>query len=219
MRKFRAFSKAALGAALFLTSGNAAAQGTDAPAQADQACELHIWPSSGLRSVYYGWFHAGIVDGAVTGREGYPPVPKDPLPSALQIELMEKFGVPTALGLPAYKAIWHAEALDSRAIRSTPGRLSSSTAACYAELIGDDVFFQQDVFSGSYLKSLIRFRAFGPGPTPTRTFSTWTQTQLTSFPPKEDSQNEAALKELRFAFTNNINAFGGFLNKPQKKKR
>jgi hypothetical protein len=86
-------------------------------------------------------------------------------------------------------------------------------------LIGDDVFFQQDVFSGSYLKSLIRFRSFGPGPTPTRTFSTWTQTRLTSFPPKEDSQNEAALNELRSAFTNNINAFGSFLNKPQKKKK
>jgi hypothetical protein len=217
---FKAFSKAAMGAAMFMTAGIAgAAQGAETPVPADKACELHIWPSSGLRSVYYGWFHAGIVDGAINGRQGYPPVPKDPLPSALQIELMEKFGVPTALGMPAYKPVWHAEALDNRAIRSTASRLTDSTAACYAELIGDDVFFQQDVFSGSYLKSLIRFREFGPGPLPTRTFATWTQTKLASFPPKEDSQNEAALKELRYAFTNNINAFGGFLNKPQKKKR
>ena len=102
MRSIKAFARVALGVALSMTAGFAAAQGNDAPVQAEQACELHIWPSSGLRSVYYGWFHAGIVDGAVTGRQGYPPVPKDPLPSALQVELMDKFGVPHALGLPAY---------------------------------------------------------------------------------------------------------------------
>jgi hypothetical protein len=42
---------------------------------------------------------------------------------------------------------------------------------------------------------------------------------LTAFPPKEDSQNEAAVAELRAAFTNNVKEFGGFLNKPQKQKK
>lgn len=220
VRKINAVGKAALGAAIALSCADAGpAQVTEATASTGPSCELHIWPSSGLRSVYYGWFHAGIVDGAVNGRKGYPPVPKDPLPSALQIELLQKLDVAAKLGLQNYSPVWHSEPLDSRTIRTTPGRLTGSTSDCYAELIGDDVFFQQDVFSGSYLKSLIRFRAFGPGPAPTRSFSTWTRTQLTAFPPKEDSQNEAAVAELRDAFTNNISAFGVFLNKPQKQKK
>jgi hypothetical protein len=210
----------ALGAALALLSAAAvSSQGTEPAASSQPSCELHIWPSSGLRSVYYGWFHGGLVDGAVNGRKGYPPVPKDPLPSALQVELLQKLDVAEKLGLQGYKPVWHAEPLDSRTIRATPGRLTGSTSDCYAELIGDDVFFQQDVFSGSYLKSLIRYRAFGPGPAPTRTFATWTRTPLTSFPPKEDSQNEVAVRELRNAFTNNVSEFGVFLNKPQKQKK
>jgi hypothetical protein len=217
VHKFAALQLTAFGAVFFMFgSGAVSAQ----PAAAsEQSCELHVWPSSGLRSVYYGWFHGGLVDGAVNGRQGYPPVPKDPLPSALQIELLQKQDVAARLGLGGYKLVWHADALDSKAIRATPGRLTDSTASCYAELIGDDVFFQQDVFSGSYLKSLIRFRSFGTGPSPTRTFTTWTRTQLTAFPPKEDSQNEAAVAELRAAFTNNVKEFGGFLNKPQKQKK
>ena len=52
---------------------------------AGSECEFHVWPGSNLRSVYSGWLHGGIVDGAVNGREGYNPLPPDPLPPGKQL--------------------------------------------------------------------------------------------------------------------------------------
>jgi hypothetical protein len=182
------------------------------------SCELHVWPSQGLRSVYYGWFHGGINDGAVTGRQGYPPIPRDAIDTALQVKLLSEVGLPGSLGLGDYKLIVHEQALDSRTIRTTPSRVSPDGAECYAELIIDDVFFREDAFTGSFLQSLIRFRDFGRGTSPVRTFGTWVKTRLTAFPPKADAQNEAALDELKSAFVANTAQFGTFLNKPPKKK-
>jgi len=210
----------AFAAATIPTSSPAiAGQAEQTEAVTSAQCELHVWPSSGLRSVYYGWFHGGIVDGAVTGRQGYPVVPKDPVPTELQVEKLSGMKLIEVLKLPGYQVVVHKEALDSARIRSTKGRLAEATTPCYAELVGDDVFFQQDVFSGSYLKSLIRFRSFGSGDTPIRTFGTWTETKLQVFPPKEDSLNAAALDELHRAYVSNIESFAAFLNRPAKKKK
>ncbi len=218
MRFCSAFLASALGAAIVsATCFPTASQAIEA--EATGQCELHVWPSSGLRSVYYGWLHGGIVDGAVNGRDGYPPIPKDPVPTTLQVELLSKLDLAGVLQLEGYRVVVHDQSLDSRTIRAATGRLATSTSSCYAELIGDDVFFQQDVFSGAYLKSLIRFRSFGPGNAPARTFGTWTETRLQIFPPKEETQNVAALAELHGAFVKNIESFGAFLNKPAKKKK
>ena len=182
------------------------------------ACELHVWPGNGLRSVYYGWFHGGIVDGAVNGRQGYPAVPKDPVPTELQAELLAKAGLPALLGKTGYAIILHPEALDSRTIRTTAGRITAAPTSCYAELMVDDMFFQQDVFSGGYLKSTLRFRDFGDGTAPLRVFGTSVSTRLTHFPPKPDrpQDNEAALSEIRAAFATNIALFGKALASPLK---
>lgn len=213
------FALAALGAAFLLNSPATAAMAQDAAPAVAGECELHVWPSSGLRSVYYGWLHGGIVDGAINGRKGYPPVPRDPVPTALQIELLSTLDLPRLLKLPGYRTIVHPEPLPSRAIRAATGRLTESTSTCYAELVGDDVFFQQDAFSGRFLKSLIRFRAFETGAQPVRTFGTWTETKLVAFPPKEPAGNAAALDELQSAYLSNIKNFAGFLHKPAKKKK
>lgn len=221
MRFNSAFSIAALGAVVAFTSCPAAAsQAEQQTASTEVArCELHVWPSSGLRSVYYGWFHGGIVDGAVNGRDGYPAIPKDPVPTELQVEKLSGMKLAELLKLPGYQVVIHKEALTSATIRSTKGRLAKSSTPCYAEMVGDDVFFQQDVFSGSYLKSLIRFRSFGSGEVPVRTFATWTETKLLVFPPKQDSLNVAALDELHRAYVSNIESFAVHLNKPAKKKK
>lgn len=211
---------AAIGAAVFsVVCFPSTSQAQQVAVDAARQCELHVWPSSGLRSVYYGWFHGGIVDGAVNGRQGYPAIPKDPVPTSLQVELLSKLNLASMLQLADYRVVVHDQSLESRAIRAAPGRLSTSNSDCYAELVGDDVFFQQDVFSGGYLKSLIRFRAFGAGPAPTRVFSTWSRTKLIAFPPKEDAGNAEALRELHAAYVSNIESFAAFLNKPAKKKK
>ena len=121
-------------------------------------CELHIWPSKGLRSVYHGWLHGGIVDGAVNGRDGYPEVPSDPLTTARQVELLKDAGVGAMMDRLDVDVVIHAEAPVSTAIRQSQGRLTTSSSPCYSELILEDVFFQEDFVNGSSLKSLIRFR-------------------------------------------------------------
>ncbi len=191
------------------------------PTSSTIICELHVWPSNGLRSAYHGWFHGGIVDGAVTGRDGYPPVPKDPIPTALQAELLAKADLPALLKLTDYVVTVHPEALESRVIRTSTTRISSSQSPCYAELIADDIFFQQDVVNGGYLKSMLRFRNFGSGPTPQKIFGTFVQTKLLKFPPKPDMPegNQAALDELQTAYQANLVEFGLALNTPPKAKR
>ncbi|MET0923666.1 MAG: hypothetical protein ABWY47_11055, partial [Xanthobacteraceae bacterium] len=90
-------------------------------------------------------------------------------------------------------------------------------AACYAELIVDDVVLRQDTFTGDFLTMMFRFRDFGSGPVPTRTFGTWVKTRLLAFPPKSEAGNAAALAELRSAYTQNIALFfTALLKKPKR---
>lgn len=186
-------------------------------------CELHVWPSGDLNSVYQGWIHGGIVNGAVTGRDGYPEVPPDPLGAASQTALLDRSQPQNIIGRDNYMLIVHAQPLSSREIRTTPGRLTSDGAACYAELIVDDVFLQQDVFHGSYLKSSFRYRDFGDGAlsaaTPARVFGTWVKTPLKLFPPKDAIDPNAASEELKSAYVENFTLFAKALNKPVKGKR
>ncbi|WP_231478154.1 hypothetical protein [Sphingomonas sp. UNC305MFCol5.2] len=186
-------------------------------------CELHVWPSGPLNSVYQGWIHGGIVNGAVTGRDGYPEVPPDPLGAASQTALLDRAQPQGIIGRDSYRLIVHAEPLTSREIRTTPGRLTTDGAQCYAELIVDDVFLQQDVFHGSYLKSSLRYRDFGdgvaPAATPVRVFGSWVKTPLRLFPPKEGVDREAASNDLKSAYVENLTRFAEALNKPAKAKR
>ncbi len=161
----------------------------------------------------------GIVDGTVNGRDGYPDIPKDPISTAKQLELIAQSPAPSILKLPDYKMVVHETPLESRVARSTVGRIATESAPCYAELVFDDVFLQQDSFSGSHLKTFFRYRQFGSGDVVTRSFGAFTQSYMKLFPPKEAKGNEAALKDLYAAFTSNIEQFGGFLNKPDKKKK
>lgn len=182
----------------------------DAP-QSASGCELHVWPSSGLRSVYHGWFHGGIVDGAVKGRDGYPEVPADPLDTVQQLAMIRAAALQDVFGRGDYAVVVHDTPQSTVAIRQNTARLASSTSACYAELILEDVFFQQDVVNGGSLKTLMRFRDFGAADRFARQFGTWTKTPLIAFPPKEPAMNAEALAEIRTAFRSNLFAFAGAL--------
>lgn len=211
-------SAAMILAAALAGSGAAQSSDTQAPTiagadgpSAPSGCELHVWPSSGLRSVYHGWFHGGIVDGAVKGRDGYPEVPADPLDTAQQLDMIRAAALQDVLTRPDYAVVVHDTPQSTVTIRQNPARLTASTSACYAELILEDVFFQQDVVNGGSLKTLIRFRDFGAADRFTKQFGTWTKTPLASFPPKEPAMNAAALAEIRGAFRSNLVQFAGAL--------
>lgn len=182
-------------------------------------CELHVWPSGPLRSTYYGWVHGGIVDGSVQGRPGYPKLPDQPLTTARQVEILNSQDLPAILGLPGFRTVLHDQPLESRVLRGTVGRILANSPPCYAELAIDDVFFQADVFSGAYLKTLARFRRFDAGDTPTRTFGTIATEKLTQFPPvKSDADPADAVAELSAAFGKSLTDFGRMLAAPPKRK-
>lgn len=194
-------------------------EAADSPASKSETCELHVWPGSKLGSVYSGWVRGGIVNGAVTGRDGYPRTPADAINTGEQAELLAAAELPRLLKLETYRMVMHPEALSSSVIRRTPTRIGDSSAPCYAELIVDDVMIQHDAFvSGKFLKVLFRYREFGPDAAPTRTFGTWVQTRLVKFPPKLPEEEEEALAEIRLAFAKNITAFSAALHTPPKKR-
>lgn len=189
--------------------------------RADAAlCTLHVWPGSALRSTYLGWFHGGIVDGAVTGRDGYRKLPEQPLDTAQQRKVLEGSDIAATLGLAGYKVVIHPEALDSRTMRTTPGPWLPDGGACHAELAVDDIFFQEDVISGRYLKVIYRYRSFQGAATPTRSFGQIIGEKLVLFPPaKPEDDPRPALDELNAAMGRSIRDFGAALTAPPRKKR
>ena len=211
-----------LAAALLLPSAAHAQDVAPTPQAAPTpalACELHVWPGSDLGSIYYGWFHGGIVNGQVTGRKGYPVVPPKVIDTSQQVALLSEAKPQTLLDRPDYKLVLYTEALSSRTIRTSTTRIGPAEPTCYAELLVDDVILQQDVIGGTYLKVLFRFREFGAAATPQRTFSSWVQTKLTLFPPNNPEQLDAGISEVRAAYANDITLFAKAVLKPSKPKR
>jgi len=188
------------------------------PAQAS-VCELHVWPGSPVRSTYSGWFHGGIVDGAVQGRDGYKKLPDSILTPEAQLRTLGEIDLPATLRLTGYRVVMHDQPLPSRTIRTTTGRLIAGAAPCYAELVTDDVFFQQDLIDGRFIKAIFRFRQFDGSETPTRTFGSYVQYRLMQFPPAEPEQLDAALEEFRLAYGQAVREFGAALNAPAKGKK
>jgi hypothetical protein len=176
----------------------------DAPTS-DESCELHVWPGSPLGSVYSGWAHGGIVNGAVDGRAGYPKVPADPLDTKSQAALLAAADLPHLLGLGSYTLVMHDTALPSRTLRATPGRLAPSSSPCYAELAVDDVTLRQDIVNGSWLMVLFRYRAFDGGDQRDARFASWVKTPLDGW--KNGQDRDTAVASLRAAFRADIGLF------------
>lgn len=210
-------SRFAIALAAVLAGSSAQAQ----EAGASPACELHVWPSSPVRSSSNNYFvMRSIVDGAVQGREGYAKLPEDILGTDAQLRTLDEVGLVQTLGLTGYRVVMHDQPLPSRVIRTTPGRLQPESAPCYAEFVTDDVFYQEDAIDGRKLKAIFRFRQFdGGSAVPTRTFGTFAQLGLTLFPPKTPDTVDAALEEFRVAYASAVKEFGAALNKPAKGKK
>lgn len=183
------------------------------------ACELHVWPSEGLTSIFYGFIHGGIVNGGQQGQRGYPRVPADAMTAAIQAEQLADAAPQSLLNLPTYRLVVHAEALSSRTIRTTTGRITSESPACYAELMVDDVVLQQDWVNGAKLRVLFRYREFGAEPMPRHSFTTWADWDLDSFPPRTEADLPRALAELRAAFHASVGVFANLHKRALQRRR
>jgi hypothetical protein len=199
--------------ALLSASIPAIASATDQEPIVAQTCELHVWPSDKLKSVYFGWVHGGTVDGAQKGRSGYPALPSDPIPTNRQAQLLEAAEPQKLLGRADDRLIVHADALDSRTIRTTPGRLGDSKATCYGELVVDDIVFRQDVVAGTVLMTLFRYRRFGADPVAEYRFANWAKSTVTLLPLRPGADVTAAITELEGAYVGDLKNFAELVRK------
>ncbi len=180
-----------------------------APAATATQCVLHVWPGRAFHSVYYGWAHGGTIDGAQKGRKGYPPLPDEPLSVEIQLAELRKIDIPAALGLSGYRTVLHDAPLDVKALRGATGRQLAESGPCYAELMIDNMVFQNNVLSGRWLNVIYRFRQFeGDAPGPVRSYGTYVLARTTLFPPDAETDPQPALAELRAAFAQTVTGFG-----------
>lgn len=212
---------AAAVAMLAATAAAAQEQAVPADGKAATQCELHVWPGRGFHTVYYGWAHGGTIDGAQKGRDGYPPIPDEPLSVAVQLEQLRALPLPDLLGLPDYAVVLHDTPLAAREIRGNGARHAQASPPCYAELMIDDIVFQDNVINGKWLNVIFRFHRFdGAGAEPSRTFGNYILARLHVFPPSDPNVDpKPALDELVDAYAQTVRDFGRSLQAPQKEKK
>jgi hypothetical protein len=177
-----------------------------APAAAEAACELHIWPASGLHSISSGWFKGVMLGGIGKQREGYPSLSNDPLAPAIQITLLSAQPTAAMLGQNGAVLVAHDTPLTRRQV-TVPGRHSTSTAPCYSELIVDDIFHEDAALSRPSLRVLFRFASYVVAPEPLRRHTGWTAKSVTAPLPKTDAEAQDLVAELRDAFVADFTAF------------
>jgi hypothetical protein len=205
-----------------------------------EICELHIWPSEGLVVQTHGMWdgfragNGGGIIGAALASANSPerraerskkdattirPQEGGPLSPTDQNQLIKNADLASLLKLQGYDIVVHDAPLDSTTIRNTTGRLASQSAACYAELVIDDVVYSREWANGIKLKSFLRFRNFGTEQSVSRSFGSWVQSDLKIDPEDNPEKRQEIQAEMEAAFGSNFQHFSNYLNPPEKKKK
>jgi hypothetical protein len=194
----------------------------DAPAIAQSptpsapACELHVWPSTELKSVTEGALFNDRVNQAFDPAHGGVERP-NVLGPERQLEIMANADLPKLLGIGQASIVPHAEPLP-RSIAAEKIRHSTSAAACYAELLVGQIIYEKNTLAGASLRLLGIFRTFGADGQPMTSFMTWASRPLLQFPAKKPEDAKAAQVEIDEAYRASLIEFAGFATKPPKKK-
>lgn len=204
----------AIVATTFAMSSAANAQASASPGD----CELHVWPTESYNVQAMGLLFGFGLLGALADHEGH----KDEravitdylradLDPAAQVEELRRADAAKVLGLPGYRIVAE-PATPSRntakaafkamkARLKSRERLSTSTAPCYAELVGTDILYHRAPMYGSNLFATWTFRRFDQaGGAKPKTNSGRVKNPLEDFPPKTSDKVEAARTEVRGAY-------------------
>jgi len=213
---------AAVCATVMLNAVPAWAQ-TIAPSPAVQDCELHIWPTENYVGINTGLLSGFGLVGAladVAAHEGRVKSVKDYMREYLgpdvQVEELTKADVTKALNLNGYRVIVEEPTPFNEDLKNNPAlkektkamnariksgeRLSSSSARCYAELIGTVIFYHKAMMYGSNLFGGWIYREFPATGKATKTAVGAVKNPLEEFPPKSAEKTETAKVELRDAY-------------------
>jgi hypothetical protein len=190
-----------------------------APAPAQDAapsapCEIHVWPAPELKAVTQGWVWNHTVNQAFDPAKGGVERPKVLEPGA-QAELLARMDLAALFGAAPAQVTVHPEPL-TRAQASAPTRQSDSASLCYSELIVSQIFFDEAPMAGKSLRSLLVHRRFGGAATVQSSFSTWAETELTTFPAKTAPEAQAADTELLDAYRSNVYIFARYEQAPRQ---
>jgi len=214
----------ALGAAAAFAAILSGTQAAAAQESAQPACELHIFPTLEGQAQTTGWLSGFGIVGAVADAAknkdrnvSEAEYLKEALGPRLQIEALRSVDVVAALRLPPSQIIYETPIADRKVSTKATGRLSASTAPCYAELLITQNFYKKAAIYGRSLNNRFIFKDFRGGATKAKLVKGRGGNGLAHFPPKTTDETEVAESELRETFAKNFMEFAGGIA-PTKKK-
>jgi len=187
------------------------------PAGAQDAappCELHVWPADAAKS----FTTVTDIDWGISEVQKYSRDPLNPLTGtrasvALQAAVFERLDLPVLLNLPGHAVVLHDTPLPSRVIRATRGRILPDSAPCYAELITDDVFFQEDLHADfdllnkGVLNTTFRFRRFDGGDSPVFSYGSFVTSDLYEPGKRVSFTPASAIARFEIVFAESVTEF------------
>jgi hypothetical protein len=212
----------ACAAALFAAMPAQAQEAAAAPPAQD--CELHVWPTENYLGINTGLLSGFGLVGAVAdiaAHDGRVKTVKDLMRDYLgpdvQMAELNKIGLTTALKLDGYRIVVEEPTPFNEDLKKNPElkaktkamnariksgeRLSTSTAPCYAELIGTMIFYHKAMMYGSNLFGGWIYREFPATGRATKTAPGAVKNPLEDFPAKTEDKIEPAKLELRDAYS------------------
>jgi hypothetical protein len=200
----------------------AAAQRSETVASA-QNCELHVWPTRNYEGISMGLLSGfGAIGGGLdaAANAGKVKTVKGRMEEFLgpndQLAELDRVGVQRALKLDGYRLVPETPIPSKEDAKHDPSakaqreamqaklkngeRLSTSTAPCYAELVGTQIFYMKAALYGRSIESDWTFRIFPPSGKAQRKLSGSGKTKLVDFPPETEADVPAAKADLRAAY-------------------
>ena len=201
------------------------AYGQAAPTAAAPAadCELHVWPTENYIGINTGLLSGLGPLGAVadmSAHDGRVRTVKDQMREYLgpdvQMAELTRIGVTEKLKLAGYRIVVEEPTPFNEDVKKDPvlkaktnamnakiksgERLSASTAACYAELVGTMIFYHKAMMYGSNLFAGWVYREFPATGKARKTATGAVKNPLENFPAKTADKVDAAKIELRDAY-------------------
>jgi len=169
-------------------------------------CELHIWAAFATGSQTAGWLSNLGIAGALQDYERN----KDErlrsqaalivaLPPQRQAAVINAMNVQRELGLDPARLVFERGSIDAKEAKHSRGRLASSGAACYAELIVSRNIYKASPLHGQTLSTELAFRDFRNGRTRIVSRTETVRLKETERPPDEPA--------VAVAFETNVRAF------------
>jgi hypothetical protein len=215
-----AFTGAVAASVLLLAAAPAAAQESAVPVaavpsdEAAPACELHLFPSQNFLVQKTGWLAGfgmvgAIADAAINAdkKVTIDGLMREYLSGEGQAASLESLDLAALLNRPGVRVVAAAPLTrpQVKALKATRGRLSSSKASCYSELVVGKIFYQKGPIGSGKVTTKFYYREFGGGAP--RALSGKIMKSVHGFPPKKREDLADAQAALRETFARSFDAY------------